>query len=370
VPPSLERLLDPGPTAQSPRQVIFLNGDSLWTINVDGEARRLTRGIAVGPWTQSVAGSVAAFVETRSDGGQTTQVVRFVSADGSLTGVEFGPITTTGPDAEPEIVELAWSWDSASLAILRADGLIQALQALNDPFVDSSTPVTLVQPDSGSQIKALTWGPTGDGVAYLQQSGSGRFSLMIAPLGVDPFDVLAAEGRPPRTVSDFHWLPGRGRVAFVEDSAVPGSRAPSSIFTVVPDGSALELLMSASRFAPAATIGSMSASPDGRELAFILLAPDSRGQPAFRSLWMLHIDSGELREIKIEPGYIVSDTWFTAGGLLWRGIDVGAQGPVSGPTYTGTEPFILGFTSDEGITTILFQSTLAEDDEGEEPQGD
>lgn len=365
IPPSLERLLDPGPTAQGPRQIIFRYSDSLWVVDVDGQARRLTRDVQVNTWAQTISGTVAAFVETRESDGRTLQVVRFVSADGFMTGVEFGPIYTSGPDAEPEIVELAWSWDATSLGILRSDGHIQALVGLNDPFVDSSTPMTLVPPTGDNRISNITWGPTGDGIAYLLEGAGGRSSLMLAPRDVEPFDVLTAEGGLARTVADFHWLPGRGRIAFVENSPVPGSRTPASIFTVAPDGTALELLVSASLFAPAATVGSMNASPDGRELSFILLTPDRQGQPAFQSLWVLHIDSGELREVEIEAGYVVSDTWFVSGGLLWRGVDVGAQGPESGITYTGSEPFILGFTDNEGNTTILFQSSLAEDQDAE-----
>ncbi|HUG17118.1 MAG TPA: hypothetical protein VMM78_19080, partial [Thermomicrobiales bacterium] len=307
------------------------------------------------------SGGLAAFVQTRRSGDEETQEVRFISVEGFVTGAVYGPVTTAGPDAEPEIVELAWSWDASSLAILRADGAIEALVGLDDPFFDSSVPLPLI-PASRNQISAVTWGPTGDGIAYLMAGADGRHHLMVAPRDVQPIDVLATDGGRVRTVADFEWLPGRGRVAFVEDSRVPGSRAPASIFTIVPNGTALELLVSASRFAPAATIGKMNASPDARELAFFLYAPDAQGRPEFQTLWVLHIDSGELREIPVEPGYVVTDTWFMSGGLLWRGVDLGSTSIDAGTTYTGVEPFILAFTDAEGATSILFQSTLVEDE--------
>jgi Tol biopolymer transport system component len=277
-----------------------------------------------------------------------------------MTAPIYGPVPVTGPDAQPEIQSIAWAWDATALAMLRSDGSIAALVNLNDPFADNSQPLMLNTPDTAVADSGLTWAPSGDGVAYLAFNEAGYYSVFLSPRDEAPFPLLMSESGNPRSVAAFTWLPGRGRIAFVEDSPVPGSRTPSSIFTIFADGSGLELLVSAGRFAPAAMIGALNPSPDGRELAFIVYVPNDQGRPTFQSLWIMQIDTGDLRQVPIEPGYRVTDTWFTSEGLIWRGVDVGARVTGDGTTYTGIEPFILGRFDANGNTTLMFQSSLAE----------
>jgi hypothetical protein len=358
--PAMEGLLDPGPTAQAPQEIIFRNAGSLWTISVDGHAQRLTEGLRLGPWAQTLAGSLAAAVMMgERDDGTTTEEIRLVSAEGFVTDPIYGPVPVSGPDAQPNMIALAWSWDSTALAMLHSDGSISTLLDLNDPFVDSSQPIPLASPENAEADAALVWAPTGDGVAYLAfLEEAGYHTLFVTPRDDTPFPLLLTPDGEPRSISSFVWLPGRGRIAYVEDTPVPGSRTPSSIFTIAPDGEGLELLVSASRFAPAATIGALIASPDGRELSFAVYVPNEQGQPVFQSLWIFNIDTGAMREVPIEPGYRVTDTWFVAGGLLWRGVDIGSRVTGDGSTYTGIEPFVIGRFDAEGHTTIIFQSSL------------
>jgi hypothetical protein len=357
--PSMEALLDPGPTAPGPQQIIFRNAGSLWTITANGDARRLTEGLRLGPWAQTVNGGLAAaVVRAEREDGVTTEEIRFINIEGYVTGTVYGPVPVTGAQAEPDIIAVAWSWDATALAMLHSDSSLSILTNLHDPFADQSQATLLRTPPGVEADRALTWAPTGDGVAYLAFLEQGYHTLFVSPLDEEPFPLLLAPDGTPRSIATFVWLPGRGRIAYVEDTPASGARTPNSIFTVAPDGSGLELLVSASRFAPAATIGALNASPDGRELAFSVYVPNEQGRPVFESLWVYNIDTHALRQAPIESGYRVTDTWFTSGGLLWRGVDIGARITGDGSTYTGIEPFIIGRFDDDGNTAILFQSTL------------
>jgi hypothetical protein len=123
----------------------------------------------------------------------------------------------------------------------------------------------------------------------------------------------------------------------------------------------LELLVSAGQFAPAASVSTLAAAPDGRDLAFIVLVPDPEGRSVFHSLWILSIDSGDLEQVPIEAGYRVTDLWWTAAGLVWRGVDRNLPIPEHGTPVSVVEPFILGrYDQTSGASTVVFQSALAD----------
>jgi hypothetical protein len=184
--------------------------------------------------------------------------------------------------------------------------------------------------------------------------------LFATPIGDDALPVITSDSGSSRSVRAFDWLPGRGRIAFVEDAGGLASPLSGSIFTIAPDGTSLELLVSAGQFAPAASVMQLNAGPDGRTLAFTVHAPDARGQQAFQSLWILTIDSGELQQVPVETGYRVVDLTWTTSGLIWRGIDRNARTPADDSAYSPSEPFVLSrFEPASGNTSVVFQSELA-----------
>jgi hypothetical protein len=155
----------------------------------------------------------------------------------------------------------------------------------------------------------------------------------------------------------FTWLPGRGRIAWVDGSAgtTGAFGVPGSVFTMAPDGSSRELLVSAGRFAPAATVTLLSASPDGQKLAFTIALPDARGEPEFQSLWVLQLDSAEFSQAPVTAGYRVTDLWWLTTGLAWQAVD--------GSARAGDERFQIGlFDPASATTSIIFQSALVEDE--------
>ncbi|HYI15306.1 MAG TPA: hypothetical protein VEX37_07945, partial [Thermomicrobiales bacterium] len=272
----------------------------------------------------------------------------------------YGPVATAGADGTPTIQALDWSWDGQVLSAILSDGTIGMMRfAADDPFRTKPPLEPLDMPAKVNEPLAFATAPNGAGIAYTLAGDDGA-SLYVTPFGDVARAVVAPDATPSRAVRDFDWLPGRGRLAFVEAASGPASQLSGSVFTIAPDGTLLELLVSAGRFAPAATIAHLSAGPDGRDLAFVVQVPNAQGQQVFQSLWILTIDSGELQQVPVEAGYRVVDLNWSATGLIWRGIDRGARVPTDGRAYTGDEPFVLGrFDPASDTSAIIFQSALA-----------
>ncbi|MGH9172887.1 MAG: hypothetical protein ACRD1H_00950 [Vicinamibacterales bacterium] len=359
--PALEELLAPGPTLPAPDGFFFRNGDEIWYLPADGAARPVIADRQVGPWAQTRDGARAALVTYRDEGRRRVEELVIVGNDGAVSQPVYGQAPTSGAAADPGIRALEWSWDGQALALVLDDGSVATMRFGSDPFATRPplTPVDL--PDDLPVPVELAWAPSGAGVIYRIPADEGGSVLYVTPTGDRPHPVVAPNETSARTVRAFGWLPGRGRIAFIEDASVPGVRLPGSIFTVAPDGSLLELLVSSGRFAPAASIASLAPSPDGRDLAFSVFVPDQNGMLVFQSLWILVIDSGELEQAPVESGYRVAELWWSAAGLVWRGVDRNTPIPAEGTPDTGDADFILGrYDAANDTTSIIFQSTLAE----------
>jgi hypothetical protein len=346
---AMAALLAPGPTLDAPARFFFRNGDDLWQQPADGPATQVTRDLRVGLVAQTPDGSRAAIVVAREDAGEPVEELRLVGSDGAITDAIFGPVPAQDGSG---VTALGWSWAGASLAIGLDDGTITLLDAFGGQVAVADAGTA-----SGQPVTSIAWAPSGAGLALLQlqPDEAGGAALLVAPEGEPARLVVDGTTDSARSIATFAWLPGRGRIAFVEGQGPASSPLAGSIFTIAPDGSARELLVSAGQFAPAARVVALCASPDGRELAFTVYLPDSTGALTFASLWVLTIDTGELREIPVEPGYRVTEVWWTAPGLVWRGVDIGEATSGDGMTYTGDESFILGrFDPAAGTTTVIY----------------
>lgn len=357
---ALDALLAPGPTLPPPDGIFFQMGDDIWYQPGAEPARRVVEGQRVGPWAQTADGARIALVRYREENGQGVEEIVLVNNDGSSGEPVYGPAPTAGAAGGPTIRALDWSWDGQALAAILSNDTIATMRfAAGDPFRTKPPLEPIDLPVDGAPVD-LAWAPSGAGIAYTTADGDAT-ALHVTPTGDMARAVVTPGGSPSRAVRAFGWLPGRGRLVFVEAAEGPAGHMPGSIFTIAPDGTLLELLVSSGRFAPAATIATLSAGPDGRDLAFTVQVPDAQGQHVFQSLWILSIDSGELQQVPIETGYRVADLAWSTGGLIWRGIDRNARIPTDGRVYSGDEPFILGrYDPANGTTTVIFQSALAD----------
>jgi hypothetical protein len=357
---ALEALLAPGPTSPAPDGVFFQSGDEIWYQPPAEAARRVVEGQRIGPWAQTVDGTRLALVRYRDQDGAGVEEIILVNNDGTSSDPIYGPVATTGTGGDPAVQALDWSWDSQALSAILSDGTIATMRfAADDPFRTRPPLEPVNLPENGGEPVALEWAPNGAGIAYTL-AGDNGYRLYVTPVGDLAQAVVTPATPPSRAVRDFAWLPGRGRLAFVEAAGGPANHLTGSIFTIAPDGMLLELLISAGQFAPAATIANLSAGPDGRDLAFTVQVPNAQGQQVFQSLWILSIDSGDLQQVPVETGYQVVDLIWSSSGLIWRGIDRNSRVPADGQAFTGNEPFILGrFDPANGTSTIIHQSALA-----------
>lgn len=347
LPPALEDLLAPGPTYPGPLRIFFRNGDNLWQVTSDVGAGRVTRDLEIGPFAPAPDGSrVAVVVYARVDG-QEMYEVRILGGAGETQAVALD-----ARPADPAVVGLAWSWDGSWLAIAWDDGSFGMAPA--GPAVGPTLPFGDVL--AGRSIVRLEWAPNDAGLVWLAGADAARV-LGVTPRSGESI-LIGGPGAPG--VRSFAWLPGRGRIAYVEgrpDLTGP----PSSIYTILPDGTARELLVSSGRFGPVAYIDDLSASPDGSRLAFTVFMPGADGAAAFASLWVLSIDTGELEQVETPPGCRVTDLWWLNIGLVWRGVDLAAGAWQGASEYAGDEPFLIGIYSfDSRTSSIVFRSSADE----------
>lgn len=356
LPEFVTQLLSPGPTLDAAQRIFFRNGRDLWVIGAEEAQRILPEGTRFGAYDTSPHGQRGAVVVISEVDGQPAEVVHVI-ANGVLGPPLTEPRFTSGDDAQPPIAALSWSRDATRIAIVYDAPAIDILEIARP---DGSPPAIVAEirlPDDFRRIRRVDWSTTGHGLSVLAETPSGHGTLWLTSLSGELFEVEPATLGGERSVSDAAWLPGRGRIAFIEERKETAPAFGGSMFSIAPDGSGRELLVSSGNFAPAAEIVEFTASPGGSYVAFSVAVPGSEGEPTFHSVWVLNLDSGELLSVPITTGFRVTDLWWTSDGLLWRAVHRDAPVTDSISTYSGVEPFIMGrFNPESGDSQAVFQS--------------
>lgn len=355
-PEFVERILDPGPTLEAPQRIFFRNDRDLWVIEGDEARPVLPQGTRFGAYATSTHGQRAAVVIISDVDSQPAESVHIIAND-TLGPPLTPPRFTSGPDAQTSIQSLVWSRDATRVAIVYDEPVVALLEIARP----DNAPPEIVQeihlPDEYRRIKRVDFSTTGHGISILAETPAGVGSLWVASMDGELFEVRAASLDGQRSIADAAWLPGRGRIAFVEERIEHSPAIGGSMFTIAPDGSGRELLVSSGNFAPAAEIVKLVASPGGAYVAFTVNVPDRQGDDRFHSAWIVNIDSGIIAQAPITAGYRVTDLWWTVDGLLWRAVHQSAEAVDSISSYAGFEPFIVGrFVPDPGSSQVLFQS--------------
>lgn len=342
VAPWLLALLEPGPEGPQSPVAFFRDGPDLRVIEGDLSVQQVTeerriREVATVPGTSS-----AAVVVIDSSGGRETEEIRIIDKDGDESEPIYGPEIVSAPAGNPGVASLAWAPNGETLAIVREDGsiLLAGRDRETEPLPGVLDPQDILQ---------ISWSPASDALLILLRNDAGAGLVRIAPLESDGyFDIL-----PLRSFGAAAWLPGSSRIVVVEDRAAGFNPNAGSLFTIQPDGTNRELLISAGEFGPAVQIGRILPSPDGSQLAFTVETPGVDGEMRFQSLRLLEIATGINRTIEIATGRSVTDLWWFEGRLGWRAVESDESG-----VYSGVEPFsIETFDVESGETALIYSSS-------------
>lgn len=350
--PWMGALLEPGPTFAAPDQIFFQNGPDVWLLDGEQEARQVTSERRISQMASAPDGSRAAVIARTELGSRAAEELVLIDPEGSASEPLYGPSVITGPGANPQVVSLAWSPNGSKLALVFDDGSAATLS------VDGSGDVADISPTGeGREITQFVWAPDGTGAVLLIRDEAGIGHVALAPADGSEQTVLDG-GQSYGIVT---WLAGQARLIAAEDRRVPANPHAGSIFSIAPDGSGRELLVSAGRFAPVVDILKVAASPDGAWLAFGVYTPGTEGEAEFQSLWVLNFETGELIQIPVQNNLRVTDLWWTTQGLVWRGVDEQAPTGDDITAYTGSEPFLLSlYDFEDRQSRVVFQGGVQE----------
>ena len=319
--PDVALTLNQAPEA---RRIYFLRGGDLWQLPVDNLAAPVVTGQDILAYSPAPDGErVVVVSQQQPAGGSGGEQIALVRADST---VELRVAAGSLPGDQQPIVSVAWAPHAKSVAVARADGGIEIVNADGTAreLVPSGTP------NPGD----LAWSPDGRTLAWMApisaDKATGLFTVAVA--GGQPRQVVAAADASTAVVAAT-WLPGRGTLAFVRRNA---GVAGGDVFEVSDTGGGSSVLISAGQFAPVAGIVHLAASPDGRYLAATVFVPGS-DRPQFQSLRLVDLTTNTVTEMPTAPGEVVTDVWFASGQLIFRAIDE-SHATATG-TYTGTEPF-------------------------------
>ncbi|CAN5139817.1 hypothetical protein BH23CHL1_BH23CHL1_07350 [soil metagenome] len=357
IPEFVVGLLDPGPTLDPIERVFFRNGRDLWQLTGDEVNPALPQGTRFGPYDTAPQGQRVAIVILTEIDSQPAEAIHIIESGAAPGEPLLPPRVTAGRNADPAITALAWSWDATRLGVVYDGPSVAIIHLSPEDGGPAAVTTEITLPDNIRTIESIDWSATGQGLAIVARADIGQASLWVSSLDGELFEVSAASLEGSRSVSEAAWLPGRGRIAFVEERVASSRSLGGSMFSITPNGSGRELLVSSGSFAPAAEIVELAASPGGNFIAFTVNVPGQGGDATFHSLSLVNIDSGELIRVPVTHEFRVTDLWWTVEGLLWRAVHRNAETVDTISDYVGFEPFLIGrFNPDTGESRFLFQS--------------
>lgn len=332
----IDALLEPGQPAAAPDSIFFLYGPDVWIIDDDLSLRQVTRERRARAVATAPDGERAAVLIMTAAAGREAEEVRIVGVNGEESVPIYGPEVVSDPGGNPRVRQLAWSPDGEQLAVVRDDGSVWLAGPERDPEE--------LLPGEGLTIDRLVWAPSGNGLAMLTRRPDGTGIIQVVAL--EEGDQVTIE--PQSSFGDVGWIPGDALIVATEDRAGGLTPAAGSLFTILPDGTDRQLLLSAGEFGPTVGISHLTPSPDGTMIAFVVNAPNLEGLLEFQALWVLELETGARRQFPVAAGQGVNELWWIGDTLAWR-----ATAAQPNDIYDGAEPFVIEVADFENSTSRL-----------------
>jgi hypothetical protein len=311
-------------------RIYFPFGGDLWEMPAVGDPDTVIESREIAGYSASATGNVLAALFSERRGDDDVLQVEMLRPDGTpmLTMDQLG----LSDDLQGTMIieSLALSPTGDRLAVTDRDGgmHVAGLDGLHQ----------LIDPSLNRQPGQMRWSSDGSLVAFLDPWLPGEASaLYVIVVETGQRQVLVQRGDDGAGVVRSSWIPGTSLIVYTKESRST-IRHGGDVFLVDAMTGEQRLLLSAGQFAPVAGVVDFTVAPTGDKMVFTVFTPGDP-VPGFDGLYLLDFRSGELDDIAVERGHIVTDVWWLGDSVLYRAIDE-ARTSLPG-AYTGQEQFWL-----------------------------
>ena len=295
------------------QRVFLASTSTIWTVSDTGESEAILdvepdeQVAAIGPSPDATR--VAAILA--QDSGTSSLVI--LEANGDLVEERELPVAQEGTPVPGQgasgNVSVDWSPQGDRILLHTSGGELLTVASEPDaPF----EPVDLG--DGAGGILQPEWSPTGQQIAFLRVDPASRSRSLLV------HDLQSGETRElvgptdGRIVVEFAWEPGGRELLFTEGSALSSATSGIDLWRIAADDTGRELIASAGAAAPVARITTVTPSPDGKSVAYVVLVP-GEGTPAVDSVWVRDLATGQGVRLGLPSVRSVENIWWTSKGL-------------------------------------------------------
>lgn len=339
-------------TRGAPSRLYVTASGAIWAVSSDGHAEQIyaaEQGERIIAIDAAPGGERVAILLGRAAGeGEATDVAIADSSGEVLRRIDNlgAGLATPQPDGSARATAaIDWSPQADRALVSFRNGAIIELPIGSDDVRTLLPPAS----DSGSIVNP-TWSPTGESVAFIVTSADGRERTLHV---LDVRDGTVRDVVTPpggRFVVDYTWMPNGVSLLFTEGGDLSGAVTGIDLWRIDADGENRALVVSAGTVAPVARITNVQPSPDGRSVAYSVLAP---GEPEPR------VDSVWVRDLGSRLGFRIEVPSVTAvDGISWT--DKGLAIEVTTGAGAGRPPAqALLQVSEDGTVSALWAAPLA-----------
>ena len=227
----------------------------------------------------------------------------------------LGPAPVATPRAVDAMSTSAITWSASGdrLLVVIDGGSIESIQIGGER-------TTVELPERLGQIESAQWSPQGTMVAILarQANGLGIIWTIDGSFEADTLIRIAppnADALGLGSVLSFQWMPDGTEIAYILAAETESNPEGGQLYVTNLKTGNRRILASSGRGGPAALISSFSVSPDGKSVAYVIVAPNGR-RWQYDSVWLRASRSPSVERLLTEPGVAVTRVWWIEGGVV------------------------------------------------------